>query len=292
MWGTIIAAAGALIGQLVAKGERDAARKELEKFRAMYGDVALPDLEKVIAEQVKKSEAGEVAADPQFREAKMSALGALKDVRDAGGLTLADRAALNKLNNQAARHESAGRAAIKEDMSARGTLGSGNELAMRMDNNQASAQRSSEAAMDTAGMAQKRALDAMIAGGRMAGEFEGQDYDQRFRAAQARDAMEQWNAARRTDANMYNARLPQQNFQNQLAKLEGQTGLTTNIAKMQQDQAQNDQNMWSGFGQAGNEMYKTTRKPRTQLPADAARWSDSELDRYLQSQDKAYGYGD
>lgn len=272
MWPLLIAAAGSTIAQLIASGQREKAAAELRKALDRFGDVALPDLQKVIAEQVQKSEAGAVTADPDLRSAEYAALDSLKSVSDAGGLTTEDRAALNKVNNATSRRESAGRAAIKNDAEARGIGGGGYELAMKMAGNQDSGQRLSEEGMTTTGRAQSRALEAMMARGRMAGQMNERDFSQRARAADARDAMARYNTDRRTDANYYNAGLDQKRFGAQMQRAGAQAGMNTQLAGAGFDQAQNTQNSIAAVGQAGAEAYKATQ-PR----------SFDDLDAYIKS---------
>lgn len=246
-----IAAVATVVGQLISMGQEAEARKHVEDALARFGNAALPDLQKAVAEQMAPSEAGAVQSDPQLRAMQMQALGKLQQVSDSGGLTLEDQAALSKIGNRTARHEASGRNAITNNMDARGIGGSGAELALMLGNNQESAQRMSEEGADTAGRAERRALDAMMRGGQMAGDMSGRDFDQRLRTGQARDEINRWNTTARDRANQYNREIPQQQWENQMRQYGAMAGQEGALSGMGYKSAQGTRDFWSGLGQAG-----------------------------------------
>lgn len=246
-----VGALGALIGGLFQSGEEAAARAEIEKARKKFGDIVLPELERAVAEQLGPSEAGKVFADPALKDAQMHALSKMQEMEQGGGFTLEDKAALNQIQNQLARKESAGRGAITENMAARGVGGGGAELAMQLSNQQGSAERANQAGMDIAGQAQRRYFDSILARGRMAGDMRGQDFSERSRAAEARDAMNRYNADARSRANYHNLGLGQQHFDNQMKRAAGQAGMSEALAGMHQKSGQRLANTFSAAGQAG-----------------------------------------
>lgn len=146
-----------------------------------------------------------VSSDPRLREAQMAALGSLAEIADNGGLTLADRANLEKIRGQTATADRGRREAILQNMKSRGMGGSGMELLAQLDSSQAAGDQEAQASLDIAGQAQQRALEAMMQRGNMAGSIRGQDFDQDARIAAARDAANQFNAAAANDFARFNA---------------------------------------------------------------------------------------
>src|SRR6476620_11460109 len=147
-WGSIIQAAGPIVGGLAANAagepDREQARRILEMMLAKYGALQTPELQDAPAEELGDTALGALSTDPRLQEAQYGSLDALKQIQDMGGLTLQDQAVLNKIQNKTARHESAGRASIANDFASRGQLGSANQLAMAMGNQQDSANRAAE----------------------------------------------------------------------------------------------------------------------------------------------------
>lgn len=143
--------------------------------------------------------------DPALRERQMNSLGALDEIVEGGGFTLADKANLSKIQNDAAQGDRGRRDAIMQSMQARGMGGSGMELLAQLQSSQAATDRTSQAGMDQAGMAQQRALDAIMNQGAMAGSLRSQDFGENAQRAQALDAISKFNAQNRLNNNQFNA---------------------------------------------------------------------------------------
>jgi hypothetical protein len=243
-----IAAVAAVVGQLIAAGQEAEARKEIEKARARFGAIAMPDLERAVAEHLN-SETGRLKSDPQLGGMQMSALDALRQIGNEG-FDAADQAALARIGNANARHEAAGRAAIAENMAARGIGGGGAELAMKLSGNQAAAARASQQGLELAGMAQRRRLEALERMGGLAGKLRGQDWDERSEAAKARDYMNQWNANSRERTRQYNNQMAQQQYGNQMNQAQAMAGQDRVMHDDGYRDAQNTRNFWTSMGQA------------------------------------------
>lgn len=193
------------LGHLFGKKDRKAAEKYMQKMLEEYG-FAPTSFEYASPEEVGPSAYDQIAVDPRYKESQLGALGGLDQIQADGGLTLEDKAAQAEVMNDVARQEAAGRAQIKNDMAARGTLGSGNELAMRLANQQNAADASAKAGMNTLASAQKRYFDSLLAEGDMAGKMRGQEFGEKSKAAEAADAIAQYNAqARERALNQRNA---------------------------------------------------------------------------------------
>jgi hypothetical protein len=124
-------------------------------------------------------------------------------------------------------------------MAARGISGGGAQLAMQLANNQAAGNNAYQNSLQTQGMAQKRALDSIVQGGQMAQSQQS-----------AADARNRYNADAQMRAQQYNAGLPEQGFQNQLAIAQGRSGASGTLAGYYGNQAQRQRMQGLGYGQA------------------------------------------
>ena len=247
--------------------------------------------EQAQAIMVERSAMNDVSTDPALKQAQMDALSGLQDISSSGGMTAMDRANLAKIEaeeNAAARGQ---REAILSNAQARGMGGSGLELMSQMKNQQDSATRKSQRDMDVAAQAQQRALEALMQGGQMAGNMQGQDFNQKAQVAGANDAIAQFNAqnqqqvglvntAARNDASasnlaakqtladqntqlrnsqqQYNKNLLQQNFDNQIKKRSGQSNTAAQNADAAGQDSQNRANATNqtiGMGLTAGSMF-------------------------------------
>jgi hypothetical protein len=128
--------------------------------------------------------------------------------------------------------------------------GSGAELAAQLANQQNAAQRQNETSLDVAGMAQKRAFDALAQRGRMAGDIRGQDFGERFRTGSARDEINRYNADQRNKAKYFNSNLEQQRFDNDMNIRRAQAGADRDMAGMYAGNAADTKRTASNIGAA------------------------------------------
>ena len=203
-----------------------------------------------------------ISTDPALQAAQQDALASLQDI-GRNGMTAMDRAKLGEIQSQEQTQARGAREAIMQSAQQRGAGGSGMELLQQMQNQQDSATRQSSRDTDVAGMAQQRALDALQAGGAMAGRMQGQSFDQQARQADAQDVINHFNttneqsgANRSVDARnaaqrdnltarqsinnagvdtrnaqqMNNKKLPQQAFENNYKRAGGTSNALTNQA--------------------------------------------------------------
>lgn len=239
-----------IIGELASGEDRRRANELYDQNLRDYEGLAPPELEKLIAEQMGPSAFEGITTDPRARSAQYEALAQLQQLARSGGLNLQDRATLARANAEGARQASAGRAGIAADMAARGQYGGGQQLAMQLNNQQAAANRGAQTGLETAAMAQRRGIDAILEGGRLGGQLRGQEFDEKSRAAQARDLVSRYNADSRAGAARYNALLPQQNFQNKM-QLTGAKAQARGARAGQYTQSADDTRQFAaGIGQA------------------------------------------
>lgn len=199
-----------------------------------------------------------IKVDPRLKEHQLSALQELSTIADAGGMTAADEANLARVQNDNAQADRGRREAILQNMAARGMAGSGNELLAQLSSSQAATDRNAQQGLDIAGMAQARALEAMMSRGNMAGGIRDQDFGAQSQIASAQDAINQFNTQNKNNFSQHNADMtynagvnnqavkqgianqnvdtrnkaamhntftvPQQNYSNQSSKLAGKHG--------------------------------------------------------------------
>ena len=248
---------GAAIGSAAGAGSRAAQQRLIESILRDYGDLSVPELEKVLAEQLGSSaqEGVRDQMDPRVKNEQMDVLNSLKRLEDGGGESAETRAVLNRILGETQRSESAGRNAILGNMRARGTSGSGAELAMQLNNNQQQAERAQSAGLEQSAQANRRLLETIMGRGRMAGDMRGQDYRELSDAARAKDMISQYNADARSKSNYYNGQLPAQQYGMQLQKLAGKSNAATNSANMYGANAQSAASqgaaVGTGVGNAG-----------------------------------------
>lgn len=209
--------AGSLIGEWWASADEEQ-RAELEKqAAALYGDISAPTLEKVLAEQMGPSAMEDVQVDAGARQARRDALSRLMEEGLSGGDSAESRLALEESRRATAQQERAQRGALMQNARARGVAGSGLEMAAQLQSQQGGADRNAMAGMQAAADARRRALASLAQGGDMAAGLEADDFGQKSAKAQAADRIAQFNAANRQQANLYNAGLAQQDFQNRMS---------------------------------------------------------------------------
>ena len=151
-----------------------------------------------------ESALNQISTDPRLRDTQMGALDALQGVVDSGGLNATDAANLQKIQTQSATADKGRRDAIKQSMAQRGMGGSGMELLQQLQSNQAATDRASQSGLDVAGMAQDRALQAMMQGGQLAGNIQGQDFGQQAQIFSAEDAINKFNTGNINQGNRFN----------------------------------------------------------------------------------------
>lgn len=252
MWGAIAGAAGqmgtAIAGEYMAGLDKKEQMRLMQRAMDEYGKIDLPTLEKVIAQELGPTELSRIQGDPALRRMQTGALDELQRISTGGGLTLEDQANLARIRNQANHQATAGRARIRDDMAARGISGGGAELAMSLANEQGAAQRASSEGLNVAAMNQKRALDAILQRGRLAGDLRGQDFSEKARAAEAQDMINRYNAGVREKAQYYNAGLPQQQFDNRVRKAGGTSNGMQGLAALAGSNAQDTRQFYGGLG--------------------------------------------
>lgn len=182
-----------------------------------------------------------VSTDPRLADSQYASLGALDEIIQGGGLNAQDKAALNKVQTDVSAADRGRRDAILQNSAARGMGGGGNELLAQLTSGQAASDRQNQSSMDVAGMAQQRALDAIMQSGQLAGNMRGQEFGEKSDVAKAKDAINTFNAGLGTQNTQFNAANALQNAQTNRAAnaatsmnqagLNQQAGMTNAAAK-------------------------------------------------------------
>jgi hypothetical protein len=298
--------AGNIIGKIAGASDADEAQKFQRLALAQYEQIGVPPIEaqRLIMQQLKSaghltpeleqtltlgnSAMESVSTDPRLKQSQLAALNQLQGIATEGGMNAEDKQRLFQIQNELSRDEQAKRSAVQQNMQSRGIGGSGFELAAQLAGQQGSADRAASMGMDVNAMASRRALEAMMQSGQLAGNIRTQDFGEQSQVAQAKDAISKFNVAngqdvrgrnadrnnssaqwnltndqRIADANVnsanqaevHNKGLSQTNFENQLALANGKSGQLNSSAQSASDRSRATQNMWgqigTGVAQAG-----------------------------------------
>jgi hypothetical protein len=222
-----------LVGDVIAAGdvrrERSKQDKAFREAEGLYGGMQAPDT------TISDSAMAGVYADPRDIEAQRRALQYMLDVGAQEGLTAADKAQLAAIRTEQNLNEQAQREAILQQARMRGQLAGGSTLGAQLMAQQSAANRAAQGGLDTAAMAQRRALEAMMAGGQMAGQMRGQGFGEASERASADDIRRQFNANQ-----MSNRFQNQLGLQDRLANLRtggAQASFAASALERQQDAA-------------------------------------------------------
>lgn len=153
----------------------------LQQFQSQ--GILTPELEQDI--HLEASKTAQITEDKGLRDAQMDVLGTLGQ-QSRGGLQAGDRQAYNELRAATQRDSEAKRQQILQQMQAQGMGGSGANLITQLQSAQAAEDTQSAGADRIAAEASKRAMEALMNRGQMAGSVRSQD----FGVAQAKAAAE------------------------------------------------------------------------------------------------------
>jgi hypothetical protein len=253
MEGTYLQAIMMLVGY--AANQKDQAQRQqlLQQAMDAYKNLDLPQLEKIAAQVVPPSEMEKAKADPEAVAAQYQSLGSLDDVINGNGLAAEDRASINRIGNEVDRAGRGSRAALRTQMQANGTAGGGMDVAAQLAQGEQASTNLNQAGLDEKQLALRNRLSAISQKGSLASNMRSASFGEAATKAQAADLVNRYNAAARTGADMYNAQLPEQQYENQLQKLQGQTGAGAPLANFYNEQGQSAAQFAGGFGRALSE---------------------------------------
>jgi G:T/U-mismatch repair DNA glycosylase len=236
---------GGLFGSRSAKKQARAAADARAAALAEYAKVVLPgiseqELDLILPElqgeinpelnQIETLQDSQQIQDPAIKEMQMKALEDMAGI-SKGGLREEDMAAFREMRRNVESENQANQEKILQDMQRRGTMGSGMELAAKLQANQAATDRMSAGGDRLAQEAATRALQALTQTSNMGGQLT----DQNFREQSAKDAINQFNTRNRQDVG--NANVSAKNAA-QSANLAARQNLADQRVNMQNQQQQ------------------------------------------------------
>lgn len=208
-------------------------------------------MEQITALQELDSEVSKIAYDKTAKQTQLDALAALK-ARSRGGLTLQDKADLLNAQREIDRQQSGVQKSIVQNMQARGVAGSGVELAQRMAAQQQGAQLASQNALNVAGNAQNRAMQALTESSRLAGDIGDRQLGMDKMRANALDEMRRRNLERKQAAMQFN--VSGKNLANQANWQRTNTVADKNVDIGNTEQARNKDLLWQDYENQKNRL--------------------------------------
>jgi len=158
----------------------------------------------MMAETMGPSAMEGISTDPRLREAQLNALSSMEGIAE-DGMNAQDKANMSRMISQVNQQDRGRREAIDQQMARRGMGGSGMDLLSKLQSSQSATDRSAQQGLDIQGMAQARALEAMMQSGQLGGAIRGQDFGEQSSIAQAQDNVDRFNTGQRQSANQTNA---------------------------------------------------------------------------------------
>lgn len=274
------------VNELTAIGVPSVEAQKVVMQRYQSAGLWTPELEQSI--NLQDSRLGSIQTNDATKQAQLNALAQLQEIGSSGGMTLSDRANLEKTEGNLAADLRGQREAILQDAAQRGGYGSGSALTAQLMAQQGSANRAHDTALQTEASARDRALQAIQQAGTLGGQMQQTEFNQKAQQAAAQDAINKWNAENQqgvghsntgvqnqaaqynlgnaqnlmnsnTDiANKeetYNKGLIQQNFQNESdlakAKANARAGQASNLTSQAKDTASQWGNIGSAVAQGG-----------------------------------------
>lgn len=249
-YAAIAASAAAVIGQLVNMGMQAEAQRLRQQIADEFGPDILPQLDRVIAQEVDKTALGDIREDDSLRATQKQAIDALMQTYETGGNTPADMAAMQLANDAVARQSQGAQAGLEQSMAQRGAANSPLAYALRQ---QAAGDRLSTLggmARSNAVDARQRALQALVQGAGLSGDVRDADYSRAANAARAQDALNQFNASARERAANANNQNALSLYDANMQRLAAQANALNGVATGYQNIGQQAANMGAGVGQA------------------------------------------
>ena len=284
-----------------------------EYYPELYKQVASLNPEMESAVDLGPSEMAGISTDPALRQAQLKALGKLSEIGDAGGRDAQFMADANRLQSDVDSSVRGREGAIQQNLAARGLSGGMSELVQRNLAAQEGANRQAQMGMDLKAQAEQRALQALMQSGQLAGQMQGQDFSQAAQKAQAADAIsrfnaqnlqgvqsrnvanrnnaQQWNATNaqnvasqnvgtRNEAQQYNNNLPQQNFNNQMARAGGIANQYNQSGQAKDRDRASNQQLIGGLISAGGAFAAGGGFGKAGAPQGSVNWSAVDEDKW------------
>ena len=190
----------------VARLERNAkSDQEFKKAIAEAYGIEIPDEKLMEIRAAKVAHQKDIATDPALRGTQLDALRKMSGIASAGGMDPGSRAALQEADYAAQKNFQDSSASIMRQQMARGTADSGNAMAQNLAAASTSANMLNRSGVQAAGDARQRALQAISATGKMAGDIRGADFGEGESNRDAWNEIEKFNQMAGQAANQQTA---------------------------------------------------------------------------------------
>lgn len=220
----------------------DNARKNNERNRQLYENVALPTYQDYVPENYNYET---IKEDPTIRSAQMAALAKMSGLADSG-LSTEDEAAFTKARQQAGQIQKAGNDAAIANANARGVGGSGLEFAMREMANQQGAQNAQNAGMDQATASARQRLLYNQAYQTGLGNQRAQDFTANQANTGIVNRFNEANTNNHNQAFQYNQGLKDRTYNNQMRRADALAGINNNDSQIQYERNAYDHGRLNG----------------------------------------------
>ena len=245
IYAAIIAAAAALIGAAISAGQEDKANQIRADLAKQVGDIPLPTLDKLVAQQLPPDSADRYSKMTQATQAQSDVLGKYMGEVNAQGETADDRAAYLRMNEEAGGIANQANGAIQRGMANRGLAGSGMAFALQQQGAQGAINAANSGGIKEAADARNRYMQALQGAGQLSGQIRGQE----LQSMNAQDQINEFNARQRADADRANQQIPQQNFDNAMSKQTAMANAQNGVAAGYERSAGATRQTAGGLGQ-------------------------------------------
>lgn len=178
------------IQDLQAIGVPSAQAQEIVLQKYQSAGQLTPELEQAVRQG--DSGLGDISTDERTKEAQMNALTELQGIGE-GGVRLSDKATENKLMGDIEARSRGARGAIVQNQREKSQYGGGAELANLLQNQQDEATQSNAVGTNLNAQAQDRALQAIVESGKLGGQMQSTEFEQKAKQKAAQDAINQFN---------------------------------------------------------------------------------------------------
>lgn len=221
-YAAVAAAFASILTALISAGKEGEAQHLRNQIAAEYGPEILPELDKAVAEGAGDSAFAGLRERDDGRREQLDVLRELENVYETGGRTRADEAALDVAGRRVSQRAGQQKGDVAISAAQRGQRGTGLEAVLASQSAQDELEALASLDAEVASSGRNRALQALQANGALASGVRGDDWRSMSEVASATDLQNRFNASQQQQTNMYNATLPQQEFDNEMRRLGAQ----------------------------------------------------------------------
>ena len=267
MWqGLLISAISSEMARAQEKGDIEEVKRIYDKAVAQYGDAIVPALNKELKNyEVGPSAFDAVQEDKDLLDAQRRVLSEWEGIRAAKGDDAQFRHAMNEASRNTQSRLAANNAAIMQRLGASGSPNNALAMALMSDAGAAAGDIQGRADEAAAAEAAQRYLRALEQSGALSGDIRTQDYRLKADRARANDAINQFNAGMRVDAQKYANEMAQRDFANRMSladsRAAAQMGQAKGYGSYAGADAAHTRQMGAGAAYAANEWARQNAAP-------------------------------